>query len=204
VPGLLSMDDALEQAICLAPGAIVAVDGLPCAGKSTLAERIADRRGCAILGLDDFVLPQEDWPQGIKPAFPFPFVRYDAFLAAVATLAKTGECAYRPFDWDRLTLTDEPRVVRRDNGVVVEGVSALNAELCDLYDLRVFIESDSGSIYRAAMDRGDGLWAREWRELFLPSTDLYMATDPAARADLVVAGRGADADAGPQRGLFNG
>jgi hypothetical protein len=29
-----------------------------------------------------------------------------------------------------------------------------------------------------------------WHNLYLPSVDLYMATEPKARADVVVAGRG--------------
>ncbi len=40
-------------------------------GKSTFAERLADRFGWAVLGFDDFYLPARDWPANIEPSFPF-------------------------------------------------------------------------------------------------------------------------------------
>ncbi len=66
----------------------------------------------------------------------------------------------------------------------------LNPCLCPLYDVRVFVESDRTSTLQTAIDRGVGEWETEWRELFLPSADLYMLTEPQNRADLLVAGRG--------------
>jgi hypothetical protein len=42
----------------------------------------------------------------------------------------------------------------------------------------------------AALDRDVGRWATEWRDLFLPSADIYMLSEPISRAELVVAGRG--------------
>ena len=64
-------------------------------------------------------------------------------------------------------------------------------ELAPLYDLRLYVESDATSVLDTAMKRGAGRWEREWRELFLPSADLYFAINPHQRADFIVAGRGA-------------
>ena len=69
-------------------------------------------------------------------------------------------------------------------------MSALNPALCDLYGLKIFVESDRSTVFQAALRRGDGAWEREWRELFLPSVDIYMLTHPERRADLLVPGRG--------------
>jgi hypothetical protein len=46
------------------------------------------------------------------------------------------------------------------------------------------VESDRLSTLQTAIDRGLGGWETEWRELFLPSVDLYMSTEPEDRADI--------------------
>jgi uridine kinase len=169
---------------------LIAIDGLPCSGKSTLVERLSDRIDLDCIYLDEFVLPEADWPIGITPAFPFPYIRYDAFLEAVRTLAGTGECSYFPFDWEALATSTTARTVSLTKPVIVEGVSALHSELCDLYGLKIFVDSDRTTTLAAAIDRGVGKWAAEWRDLFLPSADIYMLTQPTSRADLILPGRG--------------
>lgn len=168
---------------------LLAIDGLPCAGKSTLVERVAQHVDLDCIEVDDFVRPEEDWPSPPRPAFPFEFSRHAEFLETVRTLAATGACSYRPFDWDTLSVSPIARTVTLEKLVVIEGVSVLEPSLCPPYGLRVFVESDRASVLAAAIGRGDGKWETHWRELFLPSTDLYMATRPQDRADLLVAGR---------------
>ena len=73
---------------------------------------------------------------------------------------------------------------------MVEGVSALHPDLTPLCDLRIWVDSDPATTLQASLARGVGEWANEWRDLFLPSVELYAATNPRARADLIVAGRG--------------
>jgi hypothetical protein len=105
-------------------------------------------------------------------------------------LATVGECSFHPFDWDSFTISHRLRTVTLTKSVVIEGVSSLNSRLCPLYDFRVFVESDRTSTLQTAIDRGVGAWETEWRELFLPSVDLYMLTGPQNRADVLVAARG--------------
>jgi hypothetical protein len=69
---------------------LIAIDGLPLSGKSTFAERLADRFGWAVLGFEDFYLPERDWPANIEPSFPFPFFRIDEFRQAVRSLQREG------------------------------------------------------------------------------------------------------------------
>jgi uridine kinase len=169
---------------------LIAIDGLPCSGKSTLVERLKQRLDLDCIYLDDFVLPEADWPSRSEPAFPFPYIRYDAFLDAIRTLASVGQCFYHPFDWERLAVSTTPRVVSLSKPVLVEGVSALNPSVCDLYGLKIYVDSDRATTLETALNRGVGRWAAEWRDLFLPSADIYMLTQPMNRADLMVAGRG--------------
>jgi len=169
----------------------LAIDGLPLAGKTTLADRLAAAIGGACVFLDDFIKPEREWRWRDRPSFPFDFVRYDEFAGAVRGLATDGECRYRPRDYRTGERADLDRVVRLlDGPVIVEGVSALHPDLAPLYDLRVWVESDAATVLDAARARGVGSWAREWEVMFVPSVALYLRTDPISRADLLAAGRG--------------
>ena len=169
---------------------LLAIDGLPLAGKTTLADRLAAAIGGACVFLDDFIKPEREWRWRDRPSFPFDFVRHDEFVGAVRSLAADGECRYRPWDYRTGERADLDRVVRLDRPVIVEGVTALHPDLAPLYDLRIWVESDAATVLDAAQARGVGNWAREWQVMFVPSVALYLQTDPIGRADLLAAGRG--------------
>ena len=169
---------------------LVAIDGLPLAGRSTLVDRVAVAAGAECIRLDDFVKPEAEWRSHDQPSFPFDFIRYNEFMAAVTGLATSGRCSFRPYDFETARVESAAREVRVDRPVIVEGVSALHVDLAPLYDLRIWVESDAQSTLAACAQRGFGPWAREWRELFLPSVQLYLLTKPRERADIVARGRG--------------
>ena len=168
---------------------LVAIDGLPLSGKTTLALRLIKELGAECLGLDDLVRPETEWPSRDKPSFPFDFVRYDEFVDAVRSLAHNRCCSFHPYNWETGHIEDLPKVVRGDDIALVEGVSALHPDLAPLYDLRVWIESDTETTLAASFERGVGSWAHEWEFMFLPSVELYPQTNPKARADVVALGR---------------
>jgi len=178
---------------CVASGPkplLLAIDGLPVSGKTTLAERLVNEVGARCLWLDEFVKPEAEWASRDKPSFPFDYIRYDDFINAVRSLALERQCEYRPFDWQAGRNAEQPKVLTAAGIVVVEGVSALHPVLAPLYDLRVWVESDAETTFSAAVKRGVGAWAKEWEFMFLPSVELYLQTDPRDRADLIVSGRG--------------
>lgn len=193
--GLARYDDVIARVIDLPAPSLIAIDGLPVSGKSTLAEQLSESLGLDCLYLDDFVRPPSDWPSRTQPAFPFAYIRYDEFVSAIRDLAQTGACAYYPFDWSTLTVSAAPKRLSLARSVIVEGVSALNPALIALYGLTIFVESDRDTTLAAAHERGVGDWGAEWAQLFLPSADLYMRTAPQDRADLLYAGRGVAAEA---------
>ncbi|MEO6013590.1 MAG: hypothetical protein ABIQ30_08415 [Devosia sp.] len=187
-----SFDDIVGRIEQLAAPSLIGIDGLPCSGKSTLAERLEQHFGIETIYLDDFVLPDSQWPRPVSPEFPFPYIRYAEFVRTVQTLASKGDVSFHRFDWASMGASKTPRTVRLDKHVIVEGVSALNASLTQLYSLGIFVESDRCTTIEAAIARGVGDWAEQWRSLFMPSADIYMQTDPIGRADMVFAGRGAE------------
>lgn len=184
--------DAAVGLIGMRPGSrLVAIDGLPVSGKSTLADRLETELGGSIVYLDDFVRPEGEWRGKVGPAFPFPYIRYDEFCQTVMMLAQGRVARYRRYDWAAGRLADRWTEIDPGGLVVIEGVSALNAELAPLYGLRFWVESDAETTLAASLARGVGDWEREWRELFMPSVALYLASKPQGRADHLVRGRGA-------------
>ena len=170
---------------------LIAIDGLPCSGKSTLAERLQHAHGFDCISLDDFVRPEADSPAWRVPTFPFEYIRYAEFVAAVETLAARGECDYAPFDWETLAISGARRRVTLATPVMIEGVSSLYPALCPLYGLKIFVDSDRATILEEVARRGAGPWPGAWRTLFVPSADIYMQTGPELRADIIVRGRSA-------------
>jgi uridine kinase len=184
--------DAAVSLIAKQPGTrLVAIDGLPVSGKSSLAGRLEAELGATIVYLDDFVRPPADWRGKADPAFPFPYMRYDEFTHTVRALAERREARYRGYDWTAGRLADDWTEVDPNGLVVVEGVSTLNPDLAPLYDMRLWVESDASTTLEASLARGVGDWENEWRTLFMPSVALYLASDPWLRADHIVIGRGA-------------
>ena len=189
MPKVARLEEVLAAAGAVSSG-LIAVDGLPCAGKSTLATHLQRTHGFDKIGVDDFLAPQTSWPWSRTPAFPFEFMRYDELMTAIRTLAATGKCTYSPFDWATLSVSQQKRTVDLSRPVLIEGVSALHEDLCDCYALKVFVESDRASLIESSRVRGLGLWADAWENLFVPSADIYMKTRPQQRADFIFAGRG--------------
>jgi uridine kinase len=54
---------------------LLAIDGLPLAGKTTLADRLAAAIGGACVFLDDFIKPEREWRWRDRPSFPFDYIR---------------------------------------------------------------------------------------------------------------------------------
>lgn len=173
----------------------IGIDGIPLSGKTTLAHRLVEGLGADILELDDFMKPKEEWGTPCVPSFPFDYMRYTEFCSAVRSLIIGGQCEFFPFDWENGLVGDVPKVIRKRDIVIVEGVSALSSELAPLYDLRIWIESDRSSMYAAAVRRGVGDWNCEWNTVFTPSVALYLKTKPHERADIIARGRAASGSA---------
>jgi hypothetical protein len=186
----ISVDQACD--LVRSTGArLIAIDGLPCSGKSALAARLVCGFGFQTVPLDDFFMPLSDWPSPISPSFPFPFYRYGEFLAAVEALAKFGSCKYLPFDWDEMRISEGHRsAYLADGPVIVEGTSSLHPRIAPLYNMRLFLESHEPTILDAVLERDGNFFDKEWRNLWLPSVSIYMETNPRARADYLITGRG--------------
>lgn len=189
IPPTLDFDQAIAL-VTQTSVRFIAIDGLPVSGKSTLAERLEQATGAQTIYLDDFVRPEAEWRGKALPSFPFAYIRYNDFVAAVTSLAQAGHCTYHPYDWATGRPSPTARTITRDRPIIIEGVSSLHPALAPLYDLRLWVQSDAPTTLTASLERGVGDWEHEWRDLFMPSVELYLQTDPRSRADRLVKGRG--------------
>jgi hypothetical protein len=70
---MIDMNQAVALANTRVGARLIAIDGLPVAGKSTLARHLAKALQADCIYLDDFVKPESEWPSGIKPRPPVAF-----------------------------------------------------------------------------------------------------------------------------------
>lgn len=145
----------------------IAVDGIDCAGKTTLADRLGELLQAARLSVDDFLRPPRE--------------RY-------ARGELDGESYYRDsFDNDAFRVA----VVAAPEPLIVDGVFLQRPELDDLWDLRIWVDVAFAESLRRALardaDRMKDVRGRYERR-YHPGQQIYLdEVDPRSRADIVVA-----------------
>lgn len=168
---------------------LIAIDGRPCSGKSTLADQLIESLNAEAIFLDDFFIPPQSWPVDIKPAFPFPYFRNDEFILGIKTLAHGEIFEYRVFDWTTQRI-EQKKIVDPKNIIIVEGVSVLSEQLYRNFQKKIFVVSDKDSEFEAISQRENRKNLETWKSLYLPSVDIYWQTKPWEHADILFAGRG--------------
>ena len=139
---------------------VVAIDGRSGAGKTTLARRLAATvPRAAIVHTDDVAWfhARFDWVALMREGVLEPVHRGEAV-------------AYRPPPWGRALAPRRGRGPGRLDLVVVEGVGAGRAELTDLLDAAVWVQSDRVVARERgiARDGGDVTGWDEWQSEELP------------------------------------
>jgi len=151
---------------------IIAIDGNSAAGKTTLAQQLKEIYDCNLFSMDDFFLqPWQRTPERLAEAGGN--VDYERFRREVIDPLLGGlPFSYRPYDCTIENLKEAIAVdVRPFN--VVAGVYSLHPTLCDVYDLKVFLEIDAEEqLRRILLRNGPELYDRFVRE-WIPMEQLY-------------------------------
>ncbi|GAB3747713.1 nucleoside/nucleotide kinase family protein [Microlunatus parietis] len=180
------------------PRSLVAVDGPDAAGKTTLADDLADLLGSAVtrLSVDDFHHPAERRrARGLTPESyledSFDVAALAASLRGFAAGDPSVVVGIRDLDTDqprRTELKVPPRSV-----LIVDGVFLLRPELAPFWDLACYLHVPERVTLQRALRRdldrfGDAAEVeRRYRLKYLPGQALYRARhDPLAGADLVI------------------
>lgn len=184
-----SIDELVKILVSEKRPCLIAIDGRPCAGKSTLADMLVKELDAKALFFDDFFIPQAEWPKDIKPAWPFPYMRDAEFVQGVKKLSQGLAFIYRPFDWPTHSL-GHAKTINPDGIIIVEGVSVLRKELASCFHKKILVISNNDNEFEAISERENHTGLTNWKQLFLPSVELYWQNKPWQRADIIYAGRG--------------
>jgi uridine kinase len=183
----------------------VALDGIDAAGKTTLADELAQRieqRGRPVVraSIDGFHRPRAeryrrgaDSPEGYyEDSFDYAALRE----ALLLPLGPDGSRRYRRAAFD--FRVDAPVAAAEEyapvNAVLLfDGVFLLRPELNDLWDYRIFVDVDFAVALRRALVRDQTLFGaaeavrERYERRYIPGQRLYLRTvRPRERADVVV------------------
>ena len=152
--------------------ALIAVDGVTAAGKSTFADELAQLVAAPVvrISVDDFHRPEEErYAHGEGP-----------------------ESYYRD-TFDLPALRSELASVPRDAVAIVDGVFLLSAELADQWSLTIFLFVDRDVALERAIARdaarmgGEEAARARYAQRYVPGETLYLEeAHPLSHADLVV------------------
>lgn len=170
---------------------LIAIEGRPCSGKTTLAVKLAELLHAETYHLDEFFIPVHQWPADIQPGFPFPYFRYDEFASGIRTLAEGKPFKYFSYDWKLGDISSVPsEIIPGRNPIIIEGVSTLDSSLVGYYSKKIFVVSDPNTEWNAILARDGKKFEDQWKNLYLPSVECYYQTRPWEKADVLFAGRG--------------
>lgn len=156
--------------------------------KTTLVTKL--EQGAQAIYLDEFFIPEREWPQDRTPRFPFFYFRYQEFIDGIKALAAGRPFTYHAYDWKTDAPSKEAITIKPEGIIIVEGVSVLNTELASLYYKKIWVDSDHATQLRAIEEREKGNNLDLWKTIYLPSVELYCLQKPWERADIIYAGRG--------------
>jgi uridine kinase len=192
------------RSVAVAHPTRVAIDGPPAAGKTTLADELAAavrRQGRNVIRatIDDFLFPRaQRYPRGEYSAEGcyFDAHDYDALNRVLLDpLGPGGDRRFQSAVYDRTadTVLSPPVTTAPADAVLVfDGVFLMRPELIDRWDLRIFVSTALEKTVDRAVIRERRVSSRadverRWRERYLPSQQLYVATvRPTDHADIVV------------------
>ena len=124
---------------------LIAIAGMSCSGKSTIAEAIAAKVPSAIFRLDEYYLKLDHLAPEERVRFDFD--RPDAFdetliVQHIYQLAAGNPIQQPVYDFARYTRTGKTTVLEPNDYVIVEGIFALYWErMRALYGTKVFVEA---------------------------------------------------------------
>lgn len=153
---------------------LAAIDGRCAAGKTTLASRLQEETGCTVIHMDHFFLrPEQRTKERLQK--PGGNVDYERFLQEVLLPLHHGQrVSYRQFDCKKMELSSWIPV-RPQALTVIEGSYSCHPQLWDFYDLRIFLNVESGEQLQRILHRNGSEACSQFRERWIPLEEQYFA-----------------------------
>lgn len=170
------MKSALAQAIALIEEnktrpLILAIEGGAASGKSTLAAELGNYFQAPVISMDEFVLPPAlRTPERFSE--PGGNIHYERFDAQVAAPIREGKpFSYQVFDCSKMDFGGE-KEIPAGSILIVEGVYSLHPCYRDIFNLRLFLQTDPATQDQRLRARGDWLY-RRFQQDWLPMEQAY-------------------------------
>lgn len=151
---------------------LIALDGRCAAGKTTLANRLAEQYGWGVIHLDDFFLqPAQRTPQRLaEPGGNLDRERLISEVLLPLTQHRPG--VYRVFDCRTMGFAAVPRPLPAAPVVLLEGSYACHPDLRPLCGLHVFLTVDPGEQLRRLTARNPAR-LQDFRTRWIPMEEQY-------------------------------
>ena len=176
---------AIDRLLLEKKQVIIAIDGPCTAGKTTLANKLQEKYGCAVIHMDEFFLrPEQRTPERL--AAPGGNVDYERFQEEVLQPLTAGSSfSYCPFSCSRMALAAPVSVPSRPL-TVIEGTYSTHPYFQKPYDLTVFLTIDP-KIQQQRIGQREA-WKQEmFRNVWIPMEQAYFRHfDIQATCDLVL------------------
>lgn len=165
----------VDRALLQKPHVLTGIDGMCCAGKSTLAELMKEVYGCGVVRADDFFL-RPGQRSALRLAEPGGNIDYER-LVPVAVEAARGEAfRYQAYDCQAGKL-GEWRDIPAGRVNVLEGVYALSPKVGAPCDVRVFLGVNARTQRaRVAAREADSGMLRRFEREWIPLENDYFST----------------------------
>ena len=168
-----TITEKIEELAAQGRRVTVAIDGRCASGKSTLADALAERLGCAVFRTDDYFLrPEQRTPE--RFASPGGNLDRERLLDEVILPLERGErtVAHRAFDCKTMTMTP-PVETKVGNVAIVEGSYSCHPDLWDRYGLHVFLTLSPEEQMRRITAREGEAAAEIFRQKWIPLEEEY-------------------------------
>lgn len=171
---------------------LVAIDGHSAAGKSTLAQKIADEfLDLEVITTDDFYRPipndlryRLNAKEGYEHYYDWQRLREDV----LQPLSNQKAARFQLYDWQYNELGRQRTVPPRDF-IIVEGCYSARPELAIYYDIIVLVETSPKERMKRQRQRNDATqeWLMRWDRA---ETYYIRTTNLRERADIILRGEG--------------
>lgn len=147
--------------------AMIAVDGYSAAGKSTLADALADATGAVVVRGDDFYRVMDDAVrarlsprEGITHYYDWQRLRDEV----LEPLSRRQAATYHPYDWESGQLARRPVTIPAASVFFLEGLFVSRPELKPYFDFSVLVDTPAATRRRRQLGRADASseWLRRW------------------------------------------